>query len=169
MTLDGRPWYYSNIPWPTRYSNRQRLGVRGTRSGPSLTGGSPRSWEKGVSIVVWKTYLVVANCSAHFLPHRSSYLGLLEVRPIALGPVTKSDNADTRSGQYTSRSDQRRWLCAAKVDRVVHSGFWEVQVHGVGPVKRKRENPFRGGGVRKKGNNQEQHLFECVGKSGPVL
>ena len=53
-------------------------GVHEARLQASLTGGSPRSWEEGVSIMVWKTYLVVANCSAHFLPHRSSYSELLE-------------------------------------------------------------------------------------------
>ena len=104
MTLDGRPWYYSNIPWPTRYSNRQRLGVRGTRSAPSLTGGSPRSWEKGVSIMVWKTYLVVTVAPTFYrIGHRTwdcwkcgpSPLGL-SLRAITQTPVLVSSQESIR-------------------------------------------------------------------------
>ena len=45
--------------------------------------------------------------------------------PIALGPVTKSNNADTLSNRVRPVSHWG-WPCG--------SGFWEVQVDGIGPV-----------------------------------
>ena len=112
--------------------------------------------------MVWKTYLVVANCSAHFLPHRSSYLGLLEVRPIALGPVTKSDNADTRSGQYT-RVDQTNSVgCALPkltVWYIVVSGKFKFMalVQWNGSVKTRSEEK----GCAKKGTTKNNTAGPC--------
>ena len=158
--MDGRPWYYSNIPWPTRYSNRQRLGVRGTRSAPSSTGGSPRSWEKGVSIMVWKTYLVVASCSAHFLPHQSSYSELLECA--AHRPWTCHQE---RQRRHAFRSGSPGF----SLGLTVWYGFREVQVDGVGPVGERSMKT--GSRVRKRRNDTQAGSENAWGSinSGPRL